>query len=195
MFLYLITENGALRKINKVDFDDNKVYLIDNIKTLYIWQGLKATTKKKNLSIKRAEKLKSERKKKVTIQIINQNQEFGSFLAIKDILKKGLSTRDFVEKRPELKIRYDQTQELIDAGIDPDFEAEITLKAHELAQKNHSYEDLARSLAILQMSYLKGKASEEEIQKKTEEIIKSSSTYDELCWLIAELSKLLVKKS
>ena len=194
MLIYSVTENGALRKTSKVDFDKNKVFLIDDFKTLYIWQGLNASTRKKNLSLKRAEKLKNERDKPVKIQVINQNQEYGSFLAIRDILKKGLKTTDSIEKRPELKIKYNQTQELIDAGIDPDFEAEITIKAHELAQKNHSYEDLARTLAILQMSFIKGKASENEIQVKTEEIIKSSSTYEELCWLIAEMSKLLVKK-
>ena len=194
MLMYSVSENGALRKINKVDFDENKVFLVDDIKTLYLWFGQKASKKKKNYSINRAEKIKSERDKPVKIQKINQNQEYGSFLAIKDILKKGL-TRDNIERRPELKIKFEKTIELIEAGIDPDFEAEITLSSHELSQKNHSYDDLARSLAILQLSYLKGEASENEIKAKTEEIIKSSSTYDELCWLIAELSKILVKKS
>ncbi|MFW9998782.1 MAG: hypothetical protein ACFE9Q_04635 [Candidatus Hodarchaeota archaeon] len=193
MLIYSVTENGALRKINKMDFNENKVFLIDDYKTLYIWYGQKASKKKKTLSIKRAEKLKSERKKSIKIQIVDQNQEYGAFLAIKDILKKGL-TPDAIERRPELKIKYKNTIELIDAGINPDFEAEITLSAHELAQKSHSYDDLARTLAILQMSFLKGEASESEIKAKAEEIIKSSSTYEELCWLIAELSKLLVKK-
>ena len=195
MLIYSVTENGALRKVNKVDFSESKVFLIDDFKTIYVWQGQKASTKKKNYSVKRADKLKIERDKPVKIQVISQNQEFGSFLAIMDILKKGLKTIDDIEKRAELKIRYNQTQELIDAGLDPDFEAQITIKAHELAQKDHSYEDLARTLAILQMSFLKGKASESEIKAKTEEIIKSSSTYEELCWLIAELSDLLIKKS
>ncbi len=194
MLIYSVAENGALRKVNKVDFNEHKVFLIDDIKTLYIWFGLKASKKKKNYSINRAEKIKNERDKPIKIQKINQNQEYGSFLAIKDILKKGLTPED-IERRPELKIKFEKTIELIEAGIDPDFEAEVTLSAHELAQKNHSYEDLARTLAILQMSYLKGKASESEIQVKTEEIIKSSSTYEELCFLIAELSKILVKKS
>lgn len=193
MLIYSVTENGALRKINKMDFNENKVFLIDDYKTLYIWYGQKASKKKKTLSIKRAEKLKSERKKSIKIQIVDQNQEYGAFLAIKDILKKGL-TPDAIKRRTELKIKYKNTIELIDAGINPDFEAEITLSAHELAQKNHSYDDLARTLAILQMSFLKGEASESEIKAKAEEIIKSSSTYEELCWLIAELSKLLVKK-
>ena len=53
MQLYLITESGSLRKINKIDFNENKVFLIDDIKTLYLWFGLKASKKKKDLSIKR----------------------------------------------------------------------------------------------------------------------------------------------
>ncbi len=192
MHFYIVTENGALRKVTKVDFNEKKVFLIDDFKTLYLWLGLKASTKKKNLSIKRAEKLKNEREKSPEIKILNQNQEYGSFLAIMDILKKGL---DSMEKRPELKIRYNKTQELLEAGIDPDFEAEITLSAHKLAQKNHSYEDLCRTLAILQMSFLKAEASEQEIKKKTDKIFKSSSTYKELCWLISELSIILKNKS
>ncbi len=194
MLIYSVTENGALRKINKLDFNENKVFLIDDFKIVYLWFGKNSSKKKKNLSVKRAEKLKDGREKSTKIQIVNQNQEYGSFLAIKDILKKGLIQDTSNGRRPELKIKFDDAIELIEAGIDPDFEAEITISAHKLAQKNHSYEDLCRTLAILKMSFLKGEASESEIKTKTEEIYKSSSTYDELCWLIAELSKLLVKK-
>lgn len=193
MQLYLVTESGSLRKINKIDFNENKVFLIDDFKTLYLWYGEKASEKKKDLSLKRTEKLKNQRKKTPEILILSQNQEYGSFLAIMDILKKGLKTGGAFEKRPELKIRFNDTQELIEAGIDPDFEGEITIVAHNLAQENHSYEDLCRKLAEIQMNFIKEKASEKEIKKKTEEIYKSSSTYEELCWLIAELSKLLEK--
>ncbi|NVM37260.1 MAG: hypothetical protein HWN81_16810 [Candidatus Lokiarchaeota archaeon] len=193
MQLYLVTESGSLRKIIKVDFNENKVFLIDDIKTLYLWFGFKVTDKKKDLSLKRTEKLKNQRKKTPELIILNQNAEYGSFLAIMDILKKGLKAGGAFEKRPELKIRFNDTQELIEAGIDPDFESEITVAAHNLAQENHPYEDLCRKLAEIQMKFIKGKASEKEIKKKTEEIYKSSSTYEELCWLIAELSKLFEK--
>ncbi len=193
MQLYLITESGSLRKINKIDFNENKVFLIDDIQILYLWYGEKVSKKKKDLSIKRVDKLKNQRKKPPEIKILNQNQEYGSFLAIIDILKKGLKVGGSFEKRPELKIRFNDTQDLIEAGIDPDFEGEITIAAHNLAQENHPYEDLCRKLAKLQMIFIKEKASEKEIKKKTEDIYKSSSTYEELCWLIAELSKLLEK--
>jgi hypothetical protein len=193
MRLYSITESGALRKVTKVDFNENKVYLIDDFKTLYLWFGSKASAKKKELSIKRTEKLKNQKGLSAEIKVMDQKKEFGSFLAIMDILKKGFTTNDSIERRPELIIDIEDTKELIEAGIDPDFEAEITLAAHKLSQEKHSYEDLCRKLAELQISFLKKSPSEKDLKKKTEEIYKSSSTYEELCWLIAELSKLLKK--
>jgi len=54
MQLYSVSKNGVLRKITKVDFAENKVYLIDDLKTMYLWVGLKATKKKKNFGIKKA---------------------------------------------------------------------------------------------------------------------------------------------
>ncbi|MFX1388637.1 MAG: hypothetical protein ACFE9Z_01070 [Promethearchaeota archaeon] len=196
MQFFSVTENGALRRANKVDFNVKKVFLIDDIKTIYLWYGLNASQKKKDLSLQRAEKLKEQRKKSTKIEILNQNQEYGSFLAIMDILKEGIIQNHVIERRPELKIKFLNTVELIDAGIDPDFEAEITLEAHKLSQKNYSYEELCRKLAELQLTFLKGKskASEKDIKKKYEEIYKSSSTYDELCWLISEMSKFIQKK-
>ncbi|MDX1797090.1 MAG: hypothetical protein R3255_00435 [Candidatus Lokiarchaeia archaeon] len=194
MILYSITENGALRKVSKVDFNENKVFLIDDIKTLYLWIGSGVSAKKKDLSIKRTEKLKEQKGKRVKIQIVKQNQEFGSFLVLMDLLKKGLESGVEFAKRPELKIRFNDTQELLEAGIDPDFEGEITIAAHKIAQENKAYGDLCRKLAEIQMKLIKEDASEKEIKKKTEEIFKSSSTYKEICWLIAELKALLGKK-
>ena len=196
MLLYNITENGALRRVAKIEFNENKVYLIDDFRNLYLWFGVNASKKKKDLSVKRAEKLKNEREKNVEIQIMDQNQEYGSLLAIMDLLKKGLKPNTSIDKRPELEIDIEDTMELIDAGIDPDFEAEITINAHNLAQQKNTYEDLCRKLAELQLNFIKGNKEvlENEIKKKAQEIYKSSSTYDELCWLIAELSKLLEKE-
>ncbi len=59
--------------------------------------------------------------------------------------------------------------------------------------ENHSYEDLCKKLAELQITVLDGKENltESNVKKKAEEIYKSSSTYNELCWLIVELGKLV----
>jgi len=200
MLLYSVNfvENKAyIRKVTKIDFADNKVFLIDDLKTIYLWLGVKASKKKKDLSVKKVKALNKKRKNSAKIQIINQNQEFGAFLVIKDILKKGIKRDIPIKKRPELQIEFEDTMELIEAGLDPDFEAEITVASHNLSQEKNTYEDLCRKLAETQFTILKGKdkASETEIKKKTEEIYKSSSTYEELCWLIAELSILKEKKT
>lgn len=197
MQLYSVNENGALRKIIKVDFAENKVYLIDDLKTIYLWVGLKATKKKKNFGIKKANILNDKRKNNAKIQIINQNKEFGAFLAMMDILRKGIKQNIPIKKRPELSIEIEDTMELIDAGLDPDLEAEITVAAHNISQEKKTYDELCREIAETQLIILKGKVkvSEVEIKKKTKEIYKSSSTYEEICWLLAELKILVEKKS
>lgn len=193
MNFFSFSENGAMRKVQKIDFNENKVFLVDNFKILYLWYGEKASKKKKELSLQKIETLKI-RRKKSKLQVINQNQEYGSFLAIMDILKKGMPSTS-IEKRPELKIKYEDTIDLLEAGIDTDFEAKITIGAHNLSQEKQSYEDLCHKLAELQLLILKGEGNikGKDVKEKAKEIYSSSSTYDELCWLIVELSKLLEK--
>jgi hypothetical protein len=190
VLLYNVAENGALRKTTAVDFNDsNRVYLIDENKVIYLWQGKKASKKKKDLSLKRANLLNQSRDNTAKIQIIQQNNEFGGFLAIMDALKGGKVKSEALGKRPELKLEVEDTKELIEAGLEPDLIAEINLATYDLAQKKRGYKGLCRELAKLQLSITKGekKITDSEVKKKTEEIFKSSSTYEEVCWLISEL--------
>ncbi len=197
MNLFSVSENGALRKVSKVDFLQTKVFLVDDYKTIYLWFGLRSSSKKKDQSIRKAKILNKKRDNSAIIQMLKQNQEYGSFLAIMDILRKGLSDKEPLTRRTELEIEIDDTMELMDLGLEMDLEAEITLVSHDISQEKQSYEDLCRKLAEIQLSILKvkGKPTQQEIKKKTEDIFKSSSTYEELCWLIAELSTLKEKKS
>jgi len=107
-----------------------------------------------------------------------------------------LKPDNLIERRPELKIKFKDTMELIEIGIDPDLEAKITIAAHKLLQEKKSYKDLSIKLAELQLKLLQDKdiIPKNEIQKKAEEILKSSTTYEELTWLISELDILLKKK-
>lgn len=195
MILFSIYENGSLRKVNKADFKSSKVYLIDDFKTVYLWFGSNSSKKKKDFAMKRANELIKKKKIPAKLQIINQNKEFGTFIAIKELLKTGLKENGEIEVRDELELNVDETLELISAGIEKDLEAEITLAADKLSKNEISYEDLSKQLAKLQLILLKSKTkpSEKEITKKTEEILKSSATYEELCWLVSEL-KILIKK-
>jgi len=196
MHLYSVYENGAIRKVKKATFTDNKVYLIDDVKIIYLWTGLKVSKKKKDYGKKRANDLNRKRENSAEIQELIQNQEYGSFLAIMELLKKGIIEDLSESRRPELEIEIGDTMELIQAGLEPDFEAEVSINAYNLSHQKRSYEDLCRDLAELQLSIIKGKkkATEQEIKKKKDDIFKSSSTYDELCWLIAELKALTEKK-
>ncbi len=196
MILYSVYENGAIRKVSKVDFSNTKVYLIDDFKTIYLWHGSNSSKRKRDFSKKRANSLNNKRKTTAKIQIINQDKEFGAFLAIMDLLKKGLDEDASLEKRDELELEIEDTLELIESGLEMDLEAEITLAAHKLSNEKVSYEDLSRRLAELQLTLLKvnKEPSEKEINKKTKDILKSSSTYEELCWIVSELEILIEKK-
>jgi hypothetical protein len=192
-----VYENGALKKVDKVDFADHKVFLIDDENKIYLWFGKKSSQNKRKLSEKRVQKLINTRTKKTDLEILHQGKEYGSFLTIIDTLKQGLSPKAILEKRKELKIKIDDTLELIEAGIEPDFEAEITLNAHKLSEEKKSYEDLCHILAKLQLELINTgkKLKATDIEKKATEIYQSSSTYNELCWLIAELRLLKQKKN
>jgi hypothetical protein len=195
--LFNVYENGALRKVNKVDFADHKVFLIDDEKTIYLWFGKKSSQIKRKLSEQRAQKIINTRTKKTNLEILHQGNEYGSFLTMIVPLKKGFSDSARMEKRKELKIKVDDTLELIEAGITPDFEGEITLDAHKLSEEKKSYEELCRILAKLQLEFINmgKKIKAADIEKKTIEIYQSSSTYNELCWLIAELRLIKQKKN
>lgn len=197
MILYSVGVKGGLKRISKANFKEDNVYLIDDFKTIYVWFGSNISKKRKDITINKANLLNEKKAKTANIQIIDQNKEYGAFLVIKDFLSKGVKQIKAIERRVELKIQIEETMELIEAGLNPDLEAEITIAANDLTQKKKSYKELCENLAHLQLGLLKGskKTSKDEIQKKTQEIFKSSSTYEELCWLIAQLNTLDKKKS
>ncbi len=197
MKLYSVGVRGGLKKISKADFQKDEVYLIDDSKTMYLWFGSNITKKRKDVSINKVKLINDKQDDGVNVQIITQNKEYGAFIAIKDSLKKGEIKKQNLVRRPELEIQFEETLELIEAGISPDLEAEITLAAHKLSQQKKSYKKLCQTLARMQLDLIKGpnKASKNEIQKKTQEIFESSSTYEEICWLIAQLNAIADKSS
>jgi len=197
MKLYSVGVRGGLKKINKADFKENEVFLIDDSNTMYLWFGSKIPKKRRDLSLSKAKLLNSKKDNKATIQKIVQNKEYGAFIVIKDLLQKGINPRQNLNRRAELEIQYEETIELVDAGLDPDLEAEITIATHKLSQEKKSYKQLCRLLAQLQLDLLKGSEStlKKDLEKKTLEIFKSSSTYEELCWLISQLKVIKNKHS
>ncbi len=144
MQLYSVYENGTSRKISRLNFAENAVYIVDDYKNIYLWFGQKASKKKRDFGVKKANTLNEKREISANVQIINQGQEFGAFLASMDILKKGLKRGAAIERRTELEIEFEDTLDLIDAGLEPDFEADITLAAYNLSQEKKPYNELCR---------------------------------------------------
>jgi len=89
------------------------------------------------------------------------------------------------EKETEVKIsESEETEEVF--GL----ESQIREGAYYLSLDNYSYDELAWMLAekILKTHRM---PSIEDTKKKAEEVFRSSCTYDELCWLNAEIELLL----
>ncbi len=197
MNLYNIGARGGLKKVSKIAFANDGVYLIDDMKTIYLWFGKDIPENRRQLSEKKANELNKVRENPAIIQLINQDKEFGAFLAIKDLLHQGL-TKD-AERRSELELQYEdamELMELVELGFEADLEAEITISAHDISKEEKSYKELCRELAEIQLSIMKPKnPTQAEIKKKAKEIFDSSSTYEELCWLIAELRNLQEKET
>ena len=121
MKLYSVGVRGGLKKISKADFQKDEVYLIDDSKTMYLWFGSNITKKRKDVSINKVKLINDKQDDGVNVQIITQNKEYGAFIAIKDSLKKGEIKKQNLVRRPELEIQFEETLELIEAGISPDF--------------------------------------------------------------------------
>ncbi len=61
MKLYSVGVRGGLKKINKADFKENEVFLIDDSKTMYLWFGSKIPKKRRDLSLNKAKRLNSKK--------------------------------------------------------------------------------------------------------------------------------------
>jgi len=103
MRLYKIGENGELIILDKLSYQENDVYLVDDEEknTIYIWVGLKVLQEKKDITADIARKLDKERGGSTKILIMKEKREYGSFLAMMHNLEKGLIPGKTIERRPE----------------------------------------------------------------------------------------------
>jgi len=245
MNLYSIDDKGNLIELDKLEFDDHHVYLIDDNEkiTLYIWVGLEVPQYKKDLTAAWARKFDKDRGGACKILIMMQKREYGSFLSMMENLKKGLIPGETTERRPELVLsvpdelptstseqRIQEIQEVeekeAESGVfawlsqlkkhrklvsleseteliqstereEPIDDEDIGLKsqireaAYYLSLKKYSYNDLCWLLAESIQKVRLDMPSLEDIHKKAEEVFNSSSTYDELCWLNAQMDILI----
>ena len=119
MRLYKINNRGELIKLEKLFFDENDVYLVDDEEknTIYIWVGLKVRQETKDITAEIARRLDKERGGSTKILIMKENREFGSFLAMMHNLEKGLIPGVSIERRPEFVFEV-PPEEIESIGLD-----------------------------------------------------------------------------
>ena len=143
MQLFNISDGGELIKIDRLSFEENNVYLVDDEEknTIYIWVGLKVPQAKKDIIADIARKIDKERGGSAKILIMKQKREYGSFLAMMHDLEKGLIPGKTVERRPEfvLKAPPERIKSVNLEGTPEEREIRIETKIIEWFQqlKNH----------------------------------------------------------
>lgn len=103
MLLYKIGDKGELDPLDKLIFEENDVYLVDDREnnTIYIWVGANVNQDKRDITAETARKLDKDRGGATKILIMRAKREYGSFLAMMHDLEKGLIPGETIERRPE----------------------------------------------------------------------------------------------
>lgn len=119
MQLFNISEKGELVKIDKLNFVQNDVYLVDDKEknTIFIWVGLEVPQSQKDITADIARKIDKDRGGSTKILIMKQKREYGSFLAMMHNLEKGLIPGKTVERRPEFIFKT-PPEEIKSIGLD-----------------------------------------------------------------------------
>ena len=185
MRLYNLDDNGDLIKIDKLNFIDDDVYIVDDNKSVFIWVGLNASQDKKDITADIARKLESERGKETKILIMKQGREYGAFLVMMDDLKKGLLPGVTIERRPELKLEKPLVTIESEATIKSKDEIELgidkNIKRWLEQLKNH------RKLEPVGIIPEKEEVGlENQIREAAYYLSLDNYSYDDLCWILAE---------
>ncbi|MFW9877633.1 MAG: hypothetical protein ACFFG0_31490 [Candidatus Thorarchaeota archaeon] len=131
MQLYNISSKGELIEINRLEFQENDVYLVDDEEknTIFIWVGLQVPQAKKDITADIARKIDKERGGSAKILIMKQKREYGSFLAMMHNLERGLIPGKTVKRRPEFVLEA-PPEEIESVGLDGKPEMrELTVEA------------------------------------------------------------------
>jgi hypothetical protein len=216
MQLLKIGVEGELIKINKLDFEDNDVYLVDDEQrnTIFIWVGNDVDQSKKDATADVARKLDKEHGGSAKILIMKQKREYGSFLAMMENLKKGQIPGKTIERRPEFVFRT-PPESIKSVGLDGipekrDISIEDRILQWFQQMKAHRKEIFMKPADTIkfikfdrspkeEVTTAKIQVEPEIVEEEQEELdlkkyIKEAAyylsldgyTYDELCWILAE---------
>jgi len=200
MKMYSIDDKGNLIELDKLEFDDHHVYLIDDIEriTLYIWVGLDVPQYKKDLTAAWARKFDKERGGACKILIMMQKREYGSFLSMMEQLKKGLIPGRSTERRPELVLLApveevsptieEETPEIEEDRVESGVFAWLTqLQKHRKSVTESLTEEIAPSIKEQEEPiYDEEIGLESQIREAAYYLSLKKYSYNDLCWLLAE---------
>ncbi len=161
MLLYGVKEGVELEKLTKIVFSESQVYIVDDEKSLYLWFGKKADDKSKEFAIKKARIFNKERKESAKLLLLDQDQEYGEFLAMMDKLKEGLRSDATIERRPELDLQEPWNADKAELEPEPEVNPKTDLEEY-----------------LLQAQTYRSSAPEEKIEPE----VTSKSELDE--WLL-----------
>jgi len=212
MKFYKINEKGDLIELNKLEFDNQSVYLIDDDKknTLFIWVGLDVPQYKKEITAAWARRFDKDRGGSCKILIMKQNREYGSFLSMMDELKKGLIPGETIERRPELILKEptESPKPVYDVEVQEEKEDEVETRIKAWLTQKKEYNQLEVEapvdkpdepviiLETLEVEEVVEEDIDEEIEEENglESQIREAAyylslkkySYNDLCWLLAE---------
>ena len=194
-----VNKKGEFNEINKLDFIDSDVYIVDDEKTIYIWVGNKVPQDLKDKTASIARTLDKDRGGAAKILIMKQKREYGSFLAMMHDLKKGLIPGHTVERRPELDLKLEESKEATSAETDEDPEVIKWLnqqKNYRKAAPKEIYLDIITETVenviepepkIPQIQVLpEGFIMEDHVKVGAYFLSQEGYDYNELCWILAE---------
>ncbi|MGQ4873723.1 MAG: hypothetical protein ACP6IY_06560 [Promethearchaeia archaeon] len=188
MHLYSLNEEGRIISLSEVQFNEDDAFIIENENVIYLWFGRKVKPQIRYKLLQEARNLNKKKGNHAKLLLMNQGNEYGSFLKIKDALLQKRDIEEPLEHRPTLEIG----KPIIDPELLGDFESKVQVEAYFISKRNLTYNELCWLLAEKQLEIMMWpeKPTEDDIRPKAEEIFNSFCTYDELCWLLAELTVL-----
>ncbi|MHA2284028.1 MAG: hypothetical protein ACXAC5_24585 [Promethearchaeota archaeon] len=190
MRLFKISEKGELEPLERLFFEENDVYLVDDKEnnTIYIWVGSNVNQDKKDITAEIARKLDKERGGSTKILIMKQKREYGSFLAMMHDLEKGLIPGETVERRPEFvfkvppesieSIKLDGTPEKREKTVESRIVQWLTqVKEHRTIVKKEKPDKITESIKFVKF------------EKETAEIISPDKIQFEKTTVIEEVEE------
>ena len=189
MKLYNLSDSGELLELNQLKFNESDVYIVDDEEkeTIYIWVGLGVSERKKEITADVARRFEKERSQTTKILIMKQRLEYGSFLAMMDVLQKGLIPGSTIERRPELILEKPLKIIKLIKEKEPkvkEEDAETRIKTWlEQLNKHRKVESKEMKDVPVQVEEFD---LESQIRKGAYYLSLERYSYNELCWFLAE---------